>query len=580
MIIPLYNLHAHNVMTNTILDAGTDARVAKFHRRGLELIGLGVLEPQEVWVPKAGVPHPGEVPPEGITRTTSRNSLAPPAMHSATAAAGGAVTPDPSQSPSSSHLSLSSERAGGSSHPDLPAQYVQAFAQVVVVPPTPMAPTSTGAKKLFGKIFRKKSPAHGEHSLEGTMPSAQTQQQEKAVSPVSPTPSHFSHVSSQAQPPLLFVDSPAATPLHTPQPSYDSHHAHAPPPHPSHGHAPAIPLPSILGLTPTLHPASPSPHPLISTSPPRSSTLRTFKIIWTLKKWVKEPEGEGGPTGLAGVLGKVAAHAQGHGSENGSGGWEVRWEWVRGGEKERRREERKRERRGSAVGQAAAAAAEPGKRTSLVLGEEDGVAVLVESPRGSLDRSRSLGAAQKRRKKRMSLGGGAEDVTDEKGGEEEDGTEDGYESDPEDSETPWTCSLVVQPMPPPAQAHGQATSGTPSRRHSRDVSLLPDTTLGAPPTKIKIATLSPAPHHPKVVCQLRIPFPLPDVQVSRGAVCKRVVLPDGSTRTTAGRGIGVVLTAEEIKDVVCSTACWLVVREGIGGVGKVNRKGDGWRIRG
>ena len=40
-----------------------------------------------------------------------------------------------------------------------------------------------------------------------------------------------------------------------------------------------------------------------------------------------------------------------------------------------------------------------------------------------------------------------------------------------------------------------------------------------------------------------------------------------------------LLTAEEIKDMLSCTAFWLVVREGFGGVGKVNRKGDGWRIR-
>lgn len=49
MIIPLYNLQAHSVLTNVILDAGTDAKVAKFQRRGLEIIGLAVLEPVEVW---------------------------------------------------------------------------------------------------------------------------------------------------------------------------------------------------------------------------------------------------------------------------------------------------------------------------------------------------------------------------------------------------------------------------------------------------------------------------------------------------------------------------------------------------
>ncbi|KAG5219710.1 hypothetical protein IMY05_C4789000100 [Salix suchowensis] len=43
MIIPLYNLQAHNVMTNTIVDAGTDAKIAKFQKRGLEMIGLAML---------------------------------------------------------------------------------------------------------------------------------------------------------------------------------------------------------------------------------------------------------------------------------------------------------------------------------------------------------------------------------------------------------------------------------------------------------------------------------------------------------------------------------------------------------
>lgn len=49
MIVPLYNLSAHNVMTNTVLDAGTDAKVAKFHKRGMEILALAVLECIEVW---------------------------------------------------------------------------------------------------------------------------------------------------------------------------------------------------------------------------------------------------------------------------------------------------------------------------------------------------------------------------------------------------------------------------------------------------------------------------------------------------------------------------------------------------
>jgi len=44
MFIPLYNLQAHNVMPNVVLDARTDAGVAKFLKRG-----LAVLDPTEVW---------------------------------------------------------------------------------------------------------------------------------------------------------------------------------------------------------------------------------------------------------------------------------------------------------------------------------------------------------------------------------------------------------------------------------------------------------------------------------------------------------------------------------------------------
>ena len=56
----------------------------------------------------------------------------------------------------------------------------------------------------------------------------------------------------------------------------------------------------------------------------------------------------------------------------------------------------------------------------------------------------------------------------------------------------------------------------------------------------------------------------------------------GKENGAAGHGApeGLVLTAEEIKDIVSCTGLWLIVREGFGGVGRVSRKGDGgWRIR-
>jgi len=49
---------------------------------------------------------------------------------------------------------------------------------------------------------------------------------------------------------------------------------------------------------------------------------------------------------------------------------------------------------------------------------------------------------------------------------------------------------------------------------------------------------------------------------------------------STSRTSGLTVTAEEIKDIMCSTWLWLlVVREGFGGVARVSRKGDGWLIR-
>jgi hypothetical protein len=141
--------------------------------------------------------------------------------------------------------------------------------------------------------------------------------------------------------------------------------------------------------------------------------------------------------------------------------------------------------------------------------------------------------------------------------------DDGDESDPEDSETPWTCTLVL------SRFGGGRAAGDGSESAVR----------------VRVATFSPTPHHPKVVALLKVPFPLPDVVVDRLQVRRRAVSPQGIARPSwnlngdAPDGGGLVLTAEEIKDIVSSTGLWLVVRESIGGVGKISRKGDGWRIR-
>lgn len=103
------------------------------------------------------------------------------------------------------------------------------------------------------------------------------------------------------------------------------------------------------------------------------------------------------------------------------------------------------------------------------------------------------------------------------------------ESDPEDSETPWTCSIWVKKT-----GHRQL-----------------------------LGTLTPAPHHPKVIAQLKIPtrldaVALAEVKGSRSDLAKRVKAE-------------VALTEENLKDVVCVTAMWLVAREEFGGLGRKRR---------
>ena len=242
--------------------------------------------------------------------------------------------------------------------------------------------------------------------------------------------------------------------------------------------------------------------------------------------------------------------------------------------------------------------------------------------------------------------------------------DEGEESDPEDSETPWTCSLIVSSVPcntnqlweyehseshhafgkeqsrrsqlgsthdepsiPGLPVPSSASPNEPGQRTSQPSEIHPPQSKSRPDPpgtllKLKVGAISPAPHHPKVVAQLKVPYPLPDIEVTHARVRRRVLTPEGVARPVTGSGTsgatgdrderdrprsrggvfgsgmmgrgngdgngsgggggpeGLVLTAEEIKDVLSCTAFWIVVREGFGGVGKVNRKGDGWRIRG
>ena len=86
--------------------------------------------------------------------------------------------------------------------------------------------------------------------------------------------------------------------------------------------------------------------------------------------------------------------------------------------------------------------------------------------------------------------------------------------------------------------------------------------------RVRVATFSPTPHHPKVIVLPEVPFLLLEVVVDRLQVCRHavstggtIVCPSWNLNVCTPDGGGLVLTAEEIKDVVSSMGLWLVVRE-------------------
>ncbi|KIK66342.1 hypothetical protein GYMLUDRAFT_38154 [Collybiopsis luxurians FD-317 M1] len=300
--------------------------------------------------------------------------------------------------------------------------------------------------------------------------------------------------------------------------------------------------------------------------------------------------GGGGSGGLAGRM-----HSGGLGGAASLSEIEVRLEWKRGkksksSKKKHAKGGRKQGEYGDGEGEGEGTASRDVSR-DVSLRKRHSLIASESSPMGSntslpvSETTSEMASAARKKKNRLSTGSRASvnedpDVTltnaskfgrgRSKAAAAQAEDDDGNDSDPEDSETPWTCTLKVRRL---------GISGLPNTAGS----LPPPSST---PVKMKIATLSPTPHHPKVVAMLKVPYPLPDLEVQTLSLRKRPVGPPGSQVPNLGMGldpthgmVGLALRAEEVKDMVCSTGLWVVVREGFGGVGKVSRKGDGWRIR-
>lgn len=532
-IVPLYNLSAHNVITNTVTDAGTDAKVAKFLKRGLEVIGVGTWEPVEVW----GGSNDPFTP---ISRQGTDVSTMGPVPTSASASQ--------LSSPSVQDLSLA-----GQSSPPYP-----------IMPSTPTMPSSTSAKKLFGKMFKRKDSP----SSSSTTPTR---------SFLSPSPNQ-SPLFGKRRSAASFTDfvPPSPSPSIISQASVQSISPTQPEP---------LLQPPILGLQAILIP-----------SPPGQQTGRPTKYVWVLRKWAKEktPGGDSLLRGITAGMNAVAVSFNNNSRDaaydpNAVGDVELRFEWVRGSSASKKREHRKERSVSRRTSDG-----EPGH-------EDDGVtssnhsrtslAIPVDSTLPSTSaKTRSLHRLSKDETPSMILNDShhprsSSPQTLAESHDPAHDVDDGEESDPEDSETPWTCTLHIHPSHTPSGSPGSPSPSSDGR------------------VKLRLANLVPAPHHPKVIAQFKMPFPLPDIAIvprnhhshqhltptlgspmpsGAGArLLPRTLQTDGSIQHAQhqAKPNEVLLTAEDIKDVVSSTGMWLIVREGFGGVGRTKRKGDGWRIR-
>ena len=625
-IVPLYNLSAHNVMTNYIADAGTDTKIAKFQRRGLEVICVGTWEPVEVWssytrrVSRTSSIVPFDEPTHGPERNTTLLS-------------GGSVlgtdvfVRDSSLSP---HLPVPRTPEAGSNEKS-PSLYYRDL------PPSPMPPPSANAaKRFFGKVFKKNKngEASGDKSL-----------------PTSPEPS--SEFFSRGKRPPAYINSVPSR--MSPQPGiFSGRSGHSRKRSASYSHDPIL-QPPILGLQAALHSSHP-PHP---TGRPRS-------YIWCLRKWAKEkqlnPESllKGLAVGLQSLnLNSSDSHEKKSKKDSNvidtslTGDIEVRFEWSRGksaASKGRGRqatlglkgssnptlsffiendiglpsaaegngmkdiETMSSAHSNHSIGSFHSNMVQPSPRRAQVHLSTSGLGVGTVR---SGDSEASPRSPYQRRSPTISRDDHAV-VTD---------ADDGVDSDPEDSETPWTCTLHVYPshLSPLTEREMKERALLQS---ASDPHTNPSSSSMAPPLlpadgriRIKLAVLVPTPHHPKILGQFKLPFPLPDVAITPNASSSlsylqsaqfssspnpnspvpialqryqsgmgarflpRTLAPDGSILHAAERegemnmNTEVLLTAEDIKDVVSSTGLWLCVREGFGGLGRTKRKGDGWHIR-
>ncbi|CDR99145.1 uncharacterized protein SPSC_05481 [Sporisorium scitamineum] len=498
-VTPLYNLNFHHILSTTVSDAGTDQKVAKYFKKGIDLDAFGILEPAELI--------------NGVNDLATLQKMTAADKGSSTVHVGNATHISPRSETDSSSGGVVDDSSAFSA----PARGATSstVASSTAEPPTSfeaMTPEARGVEanlggKLLGKLKRfslgvRPSSVSGAGSLFERDGASTQQDRSRATAPSAATSSLF--------------------------------------PHRGLGNSGEIPqMQPGAGL---------------------ADGKKTEGYVWTVRKWNRKAH-DGAPAGAAAGRSSslVPPTQDAPGSNpvltnvwtrfnlvNRMGGSEphpppsqipVRFEWSRNSKVSNRQRAQDAQARLRASMSLNASVTSIDRQTGIEasrsttsLARQSHLATTSASNQSlKVDEAAinpprlSTGDAARNTSRPLSFisGTGLRSPrrsvdTSAAGSSAPHGDDDsGDESDPEDSETPWNCHLVLGPT-----------------------------------TRIPLGTLSPAPHHPKLVGQLAVPFPLPDLS-STG------LGPDG-----AG------LTREELKDVIIVTCLHLVVRESFGGLAR------------
>lgn len=499
-VTPLYNLNFHNITATTVTDAGTDEKVAKFVKKGVDIDGFGQLEPHELLL---GVNDLGTLTSRRLSSTRAPTTTATMVSNNS----GSDFTSPETTSVASKAQGVPAARMSGEEPPT----------SFDAMSPEAKNPSESGLGGKFLSKFKKFSMGAGQN-IGGKLgsigaPAAASNRNSMTLNDASS--SLFAKIASSGASKTGDAGDDRNTDAVSRIDSISGAYS-------SLGQALGVEVPQLIaggGL--------------------RSDGKRTEGYYWTVRKWnrrsaVDDEEDRDRryeEPGSNPVLNSVWKRFN---MVNRMGGQEihphcsvvpVRFEWTRNNER------RKSSVVSSGHAKAATTDGATRSRTSRMSFSRASMDVKGSSAEMTTDSAadsfrnnlRPPKSAQTSRPSSIHSNSSARyrrslDTGSQAGSQVGSAENQEEDSDPEDSEVTWSCHLVLGPT-----------------------------------TRIPIGSLSPTPHHPKLIGQLSIPFPLPDLSQS------------GIGADGAG------LTREELKDIISITCLFVVVREGFGGLVKRKR---------